>query len=124
MYSGQSGYRNFAPVNVGDELDVTIEAVGGKGDGIAKVKGFVIFVPNVKKGDNVKIKITKVLRKVGFGEVLGHESEQYDEQQHDKHKKGKKHAEDTEMTEEMTENEEQNEMSENYSDSEDFGEES
>ena len=116
----QSGYRNFAPVNVGDELDVNIEAVGGKGDGIAKVKGFVIFVPNVKKGDNVKIKITKVLRKVGFGEVLGHESSE----QHVEHKKGRKHAEeDTEMAEEMNENEEVNEMSENYSDSEDFGEE-
>ncbi len=115
----ESGYRNFAPVNVGDELDVTIEAVGGKGDGIAKIKGFVIFVPNVKKGDNVKIKITKVLRKVGFGEVLGHETSEYSE-----HKKGKKHVkEETEMAEEMTENEDTSEMNQEYSDSEDFGEE-
>ena len=30
--------RNFAPVKVGDELDVKIDAVGGKGDGIAKKK--------------------------------------------------------------------------------------
>ena len=65
------GFRNFAPIKVGDEVDVQIEAVGEKGDGIAKVKGFVIFVPNTKKGDNVKVKITRVLRKVGFGEVIG-----------------------------------------------------
>lgn len=63
--------RSFAPIKVGDELDVSIEAVGEKGDGIAKVKGFVIFVANTKKGDNVKIRITKVFRKVGFGEVIG-----------------------------------------------------
>ena len=63
--------RSFAPVKVGDELDVTIEAVGEKGDGIAKKDGFVLFVPNTAQGDNVKIKITKVLRKVGFAEVVG-----------------------------------------------------
>ena len=66
--------RSFAPIKVGDELDVTIEAVGEKGDGIAKVKRFVIFVANTKKGDNVKIRITKVFRKVGFGEVIGESS--------------------------------------------------
>ena len=60
-----------APVQVGQELDVKIDSVGEKGDGIAKVKGFVIFVPNVKVGDEVRIKVNKVLKKVGFGEVIG-----------------------------------------------------
>ena len=63
--------RSFAPIQVGEELDVTIEAAGSKGDGIAKVKGFVIFVAGTKQGERVKIKITKVFRKVGFGEVVG-----------------------------------------------------
>ena len=71
MYGEYNRQKSFAPVNVGDELELTIEAVGEKGDGIAKVKGFVIFVPNTKQGDVVKVKITKVLRKVGFGEVVG-----------------------------------------------------
>ncbi len=62
---------SFAPVRVGEEVDVKIEAVGEKGDGIARVKGFVLFVPGVKEGDEVKIKITKVLSKVGFAEVVG-----------------------------------------------------
>lgn len=66
--------RVFAPVKEGDEIDVKIEAVGEKGDGVARVKGFVIFVPNTREGDEVKIRITKVLRKVGFGEVLGRAS--------------------------------------------------
>lgn len=66
--------RSFAPVRAGEELDVRIEAVGEKGDGIAKVKGFVLFVPGVKEGDEVKVRIGKVLRKVGFAEVIGQPS--------------------------------------------------
>lgn len=69
------GGRDFndktAPVRVGEEVDVTIEAVGAKGDGIAKKEGFVIFVPNTSTGDNVRIKITKVLSNVAFAEVAG-----------------------------------------------------
>lgn len=66
--------RNFAPVKVGDELTVKIEAVGEKGDGIAKKDGFVLFVPSTKQGDEVKIRVTRVLQKVGFAEVVGEKS--------------------------------------------------
>lgn len=65
------GFGNTAPVKVGEELTVTIEAVGEKGDGIAKKQGFVIFIPGVKQGQTVKVRITKVLSKVGFAEVVG-----------------------------------------------------
>lgn len=72
MYDQDRSYgQSFAPVKVGDEIDVKIEAVGEKGDGIAKKEGFVLFVPNTKEGQEVKIRITKVLRKVGFAEVVG-----------------------------------------------------
>ena len=66
--------RGFAPVKVGDELDVKIEAVGEKGDGIAKKDGFVLFVPGTKQGDEVRIRVTRVLQKVGFAEVAGEKS--------------------------------------------------
>lgn len=71
-YGGdRGGYGDrSAPVNVGDELNVIIDAVGEKGDGLAKKDGFVLFVPNTKKGDNVKIRVTRVLKKVGFAEVV------------------------------------------------------
>ncbi len=59
-----------APVKVGEEYDVMISAVGGKGDGIAKVKGFVLFVAGAKKGEFLKVKITKVLANVGFAQVV------------------------------------------------------
>jgi|SRR3989344_2785320 len=62
--------NNEAPVSEGDELSVIIEAVGAKGDGIAKVKGFVLFVAGAKAGESVNVKITKVLKNVGFAQVV------------------------------------------------------
>ena len=62
------------PINEGEEYDVLIESVGGKGDGIARVKGFVVFIPDTKEGDQVRIRVTKVLAKVGFGERIGEAS--------------------------------------------------
>ena len=59
-----------APVKEGELYDVFINAVGGKGDGIARVRGFVLFVPGVTKGDYVKIKVKKVLPTAGFAEVV------------------------------------------------------
>lgn len=58
------------PVKEGDVLELMIASVGAKGDGIAKKDGFVLFIPNTRKGDYVKIKITKVLPKAGFAEVV------------------------------------------------------
>ena len=58
------------PVKEGDIVDVVVHNIGEKGDGIIKVNGFVVFVPNVKENEHVKVKITKVHTKVGFGEVI------------------------------------------------------
>jgi len=59
-----------APVREGDTLKVKIEAIGDKGDGIAKKDGFVLVVPGTQQGQEVTIRVTKVLRKVGFAEVV------------------------------------------------------
>lgn len=59
------------PVQEGEEMDVKIEAIAEKGDGVAKKNGFVIFVPGTKVGDNVKVRIKKVLRNMSFAEVIG-----------------------------------------------------
>jgi len=59
-----------APVKVGEERDVTIEDTAKQGDGIARVEGFVIFVPNTKVNDHVKIKITALKRTCAIAEVV------------------------------------------------------
>ncbi len=58
------------PVEVGDELEVEIESVGAKGDGIAKKEGFVIFIPGVQKGETVKIRITELKTSFAIGEKI------------------------------------------------------
>lgn len=52
-----------SPVSVGGVHDVTIENIASEGDGIAHIEGLVIFVPDTKVGDQVKIKIEKVMRR-------------------------------------------------------------
>jgi len=59
------------PVQEGQTYDLQIESLGQKGDGIARYKGFILVVPGTQRGDCVKVEITKVLPKLGFGKVVG-----------------------------------------------------
>lgn len=58
------------PVEEGKEYDVEIMEVSRRGEGIARVEGFVIFVPNTKAGDHVKVKVTKVSNRFATGEIV------------------------------------------------------
>lgn len=55
----QSNYTN-KPVQLGKEYTVQITETSYKGDGVARVQGFVIFVKDGKVGNDVKIKITSI----------------------------------------------------------------
>ncbi len=59
------------PVDMGKEYDVEIQETSRRGEGIARIKGLVCFVPNTKPGDHVKIRITKVSRRMCEAEVVG-----------------------------------------------------
>jgi predicted RNA-binding protein with TRAM domain len=63
------------PVKEGETYDVEIIEVGSRGDGIAKIQNFVIFVPGTNKGDKVKVRITKVRSSSAVGEVVSGEGE-------------------------------------------------
>jgi translation initiation factor 2 subunit 2 len=54
----------------GESYEVRIDAVGSKGDGIAKKDKYTIYVPNAKKGEVVKIKIKKITGNLAFAEFL------------------------------------------------------
>lgn len=70
MGTNKTNDSQTAPVTVGEIVTAKVLSVGERGDGIIRTKGFVVFVPNVAAGDYVKVKITKVSAKVGFGELL------------------------------------------------------
>ncbi len=75
-YGNNNRFSNRPPVPVkeGDTYSVTIEGIGEKGDGIAKVQGFVIIVPKTQQGQQCQVRITAVRGKVAFGEVVGEAS--------------------------------------------------
>lgn len=73
MYGNERGsfrddsFESTAPVEVGKEYDVEIEDVAKKGDGIARIEGFVIFVPETKVGDQVTVVVDRVMQRFAIG---------------------------------------------------------
>ncbi len=71
MAESESGIKQTnCPVEEGKVYEAKIEDIGREGDGLARIQNFVVFVPGTKVGDQVKVRITKVLRRMAFGEVV------------------------------------------------------
>jgi len=58
------------PVEVDKEYEAEIQDISRRGDGIAKIEGFIIFVPNTKQGEHVKFKVTRVGSRFATGELV------------------------------------------------------
>lgn len=58
------------PVKKNETYTVEIIDNGYNGEGIAKIDGFTIFIPNAIKGEKVKILIVKVLTSHAFGKII------------------------------------------------------
>lgn len=71
MFRREEGYSSYmqssAPVTAGAEYDVEIEDISRKGDGIARVEGFVVFVAGTQIGDQTKIQVDKVMSRFAIG---------------------------------------------------------
>jgi predicted RNA-binding protein with TRAM domain len=67
------------PVELGKEYDVDIQETSRRGEGIARIKGLVCFVPNTKPGEHVKIRITRISRRFAEAEVVSKGEEKAEE---------------------------------------------
>ncbi|MDE1724960.1 MAG: TRAM domain-containing protein [Thaumarchaeota archaeon] len=67
---GRSFDNSPKPVETGKEYDVSITEISRKGDGIARVEGFVIFVKDGKAGQNAKVRITQVGQRFASAEIV------------------------------------------------------
>ena len=69
---GFGGFRSSkpAPVETGKEYDVSITEISRRGDGIAKIEGFIIFVSGAKVGQQAKIKIIDVAPRFAKAEIV------------------------------------------------------
>jgi predicted RNA-binding protein with TRAM domain len=82
----RGGFRKFGsrvdipkPVKVGEEYDVEINEVGSRGDGIARIKNFVVFVAGAKQGEKTRIKIKEVRNRFAIGEKVSGKAEAEEE---------------------------------------------
>ena len=57
-------------IEEGETYELRVESVGNKGDGIAKVDKYLIFIPSTVKGEIVKAKIKKISGTLAFAEVV------------------------------------------------------
>jgi predicted RNA-binding protein with TRAM domain len=78
----RGGFRKFGPrvdipkpVKVGEEYDVEINEVGSRGDGIARIKNFVVFISGAKQGEKTRIKIKEVRNRFAIGEKVSGKAE-------------------------------------------------
>lgn len=58
------------PVEVGKVYELDVTEISRKGDGIARVQGFVVFVKNGKVGQRVKVRVTEVGNRFGTAIIV------------------------------------------------------
>ncbi len=51
------------------EYTLFVDSLCGNGNGVARIDGFVIFVPGAAKGDELKVKIIKVTKSYAVGKI-------------------------------------------------------
>jgi|GEM_PF-1902436 len=58
------------PIEPDETYEVKIERLGWNGDGIARINGYVIFIPSTKVGDRVKVRVNDIKRNFAFAKVV------------------------------------------------------
>lgn len=58
------------PVDEGKDYELDIKEVSRRGDGVARIQGFVVVIPQTKPGDHVKVRINSVGPRFATGEVV------------------------------------------------------
>jgi predicted RNA-binding protein with TRAM domain len=68
---GERGERSGdKPVELGKEYRVRITDMSGRGEGVAKIEGFIVFVRGAKPSEEVTIKITRLGARAATGEIV------------------------------------------------------
>ncbi|MBT2217482.1 23S rRNA (uracil(1939)-C(5))-methyltransferase RlmD [Virgibacillus dakarensis] len=62
--------KQTAPVKKNETITLTFEDLTHEGNGVGKINGYPLFVPNALPGEEAKIKVVKVNKNYGFGKLL------------------------------------------------------
>ena len=69
-YRPSKPFLQKAPIWRGQQLEVVIDDIGSRGDGIARMHNYMIFVPGGKVGEHVTVKIVSVGGKFAVAERI------------------------------------------------------
>ena len=78
---GGSRFGGPKPVESGKEYDVQVTEISRKGDGVARVQGFIIFVKGGRVGQKTKVRVTHGGDRFATAETIDGEEQQQVEQQ-------------------------------------------
>ncbi len=73
QYQPETGQQ--VPFKEGDVLEVTIQDMNDIGQGIAKINNFTVIVPDSEVNQTVKVKLTRIIGGVGYGDIYEEEEE-------------------------------------------------
>jgi predicted RNA-binding protein with TRAM domain len=83
---GGSRFGGPKPVESGKEYDVQVTEISRKGDGVARIQGFIIFVKGGRVGQKTRVRVTHVGDRFATAETIdGGEQQQVEQQQVEQH---------------------------------------
>jgi predicted RNA-binding protein with TRAM domain len=83
---GGSRFGGPKPVESGKEYDVQVTEISRKGDGVARIQGFIVFVKGGRVGQKTRVRVTHVGDRFATAETIdGGEQQQVEQQQVEQH---------------------------------------
>ncbi len=78
---GFRGPRRYPPkpVKIGEEYEVDIKEMSQRGDGIARIDGFIVFVPQSRVGDHARIRVKRISSKFAEAELVERQKHEEEE---------------------------------------------
>jgi predicted RNA-binding protein with TRAM domain len=67
---GGSRFGGPKPVETGKEYDVQVTEISRKGDGVARIQGFIIFVKGGRVGQKTRVRVTHVGDRFATAETI------------------------------------------------------
>ncbi len=77
---GGSRFGGPKPVESGKEYDVQVTEISRKGDGVARVQGFIVFVKGGRVGQKTRVRITHVGDRFATAETIDGGEQQQQQQ--------------------------------------------
>ncbi len=69
-YRPSKPFLTKAPIWKGQQMEVVVDDIGSRGDGIARMHNYMIFIPGGKVGERVHVKIVSVGGKFAVAERI------------------------------------------------------